>query len=157
MKKYLTQIKIALALILAVFAVADLCLDTTSRAEVETVADAVAKAAGMDGQTPAKHRMIKRFYGLNANDYEGAVLYAPQDNMDACELFIVKLKDVSQQEEVEQAILERLDTQKKSFEGYGAEQTALLDRYILVVRGNYIFYIVGEHAKEAQKAFLRSL
>jgi hypothetical protein len=106
---------------------------------------------------PAENRMVRRFYGLNPNDYEGVVLYAPVDNMDANELLIVKLKDTSQSEEVEEAIQERLATQKKSFDGYGATQTQLLNNSILKVKGNFVFYMVGENAAEAESAFLSAI
>lgn len=55
------------------------------------------------------------------------------------------------------AVQKRLETQLKSFEGYGAEQVALLKAHVLEVRGNYIFYMVGEKAADAQKVFLESL
>ena len=105
----------------------------------------------------AEARMVKRFYGLNPKDYEGAVLYAPIDNMDAHEMLLVKLKDSSQKKQVQDAILERLDTQLKSFQGYGAEQTALLNKHVLLERGNFVLYVVGEHASDAQEAFVKSL
>ena len=101
--------------------------------------------------------MVKRFYGLNPKDYEGAILYAPSDNMDAKELFLIKLTDVSQSDAVQDAIEERLDTQKKSFEGYGAEQTKLLNDHVLEVKGNYILYYVGGNTSKVRQAFLDSL
>lgn len=156
-KKYLSYIKIVLAVLLLIFIIADVSFDQSSGTDIKTVAVQVAKAAEIDVDAAAEERMIKRFYGLNPKDYEGAVLYAPKDNMDVNEIFIVKLKDKSQVKSVEEAIQKRLDTQLKSFEGYGAEQTALLKAHILEVRGNYIFYMVGEKAGNTQKAFLESL
>ena len=156
-KKHFTHIKKIFIVLLAVFILFDLFGDRTSKADINAVADETAKAAGFDDMTRAENRMIKRFYGVNPKEYEGAVLYAPQDNMDVHELFIVKLKDVSQQETIERAIEERLDTQIKSFEGYGAEQVALLQKHVLEVKGNYVFYMVGENAQAARKAFLNSL
>lgn len=156
-KKHFTHIKKIFIVLLAVFILFDLFGDRTSKADINAVADETAKAAGFDDMTRAENRMIKRFYGVNPKEYDGAVLYAPQDNMDVHELFVVKLKDVSQQETIERAIEERLDTQIKSFEGYGAEQVALLKKHVLEVKGNYVFYMVGENAQAARKAFLNSL
>ena len=156
-KKHFTHIKKIFIVLLAVFILFDLFGDRTSKADINAVADETAKAAGFDDVTRAENRMIKRFYGVNPKEYDGAVLYSPQDNMDVHELFIVKLKDVSQQETIERAIEERLDTQIKSFEGYGAEQVALLQKHVLEVKGNYVFYMVGENAQAARKAFLNSL
>lgn len=150
-------IKIALVVILLVFVILDMASDPISNAEIETVAENVVKAAEFEGMEQAEPRMVKRFYGLNPKDYEGAVLYAPVDNMDAHELFLVKLHDVSQMKSVQDAIEERLNTQLKSFEGYGAEQTALLKKHVLQKKGNYVLYVVGEHADDVQKAFVESL
>ncbi len=150
-------IKIALVAVLVLFIALDMSDEPDSAAQIETVVENVVKAAGLQSSEPAESRMVKRFYGLNPKDYEGAVLYAPSDNMDAHELFLVKLKDSTQKKTVEDAIEERLDTQLKSFEGYGAEQTALLEKHVLSVKGNYVLYVVGEYAEDAQKAFAKSL
>ena len=156
-RKFLPYIKIILVVLLLVFIALDMKSDDISNAKIEDVEKAVVNAAGVSDMEKSSNRMIKRFYGLNPQDYDGAVLYAPKDNMDVHEIFIVKLTDVSQTEEVKAAIEERLDTQKKSFEGYGAEQTKLLNDHVLVIKGNYIFYMVGENTSEAQKVFLNSL
>ncbi len=157
MKKYMSYIKIALTVLLVVFILVDAGKDASSSADIKDVSAQVVKAAKLTEETPAGSRLVKRFYGINPGDYEGVVLYAPKDNMDVNEMLIVKLKDKSQSKIVEAAIQERLDTQLKSFEGYGAEQTALLNEHKLQVKGNYIFYMVGDRAAAAQKAFLKSL
>ena len=157
MKDFLSYIKWGLVILLLVFIGFDLKSDDISMTKIEDVEKAVVKAAEPEGTEPAQNRIFKRFYGLNAKDYEGVVLYAPQDTMDAEELLIVKLSDRSQSKAVKAAIEERLETQKKSFEGYGAEQTRLLEDHVLEVKGNYIFYMVGENAEEARAAFLDSL
>ena len=156
MEKVLSYIKVALVIGLLVFIVMDLRDDPTSTAKIEDVAQAVLKASGLDVEE-ASNRSIKRFYGLDPQDYDGIVLYAPQDNMDVNEILIVKLSDVSQTSAVEEAIEERLSTQEQSFEGYGATQTKLLKDHVLKVRGNYVLYAVGENAQNIQKAFLNSL
>ena len=150
-------IKLALAAVLLIFIILDMANDPVSTADIGTVAEQVVKAAQFQGMEEAEARMVKRFYGLNPKDYEGAVLYAPVDNMDAHELFLVKLKDSSQKKQVQDAIQERLDTQLKSFEGYGAEQTALLNKHVFLEKGNFVLYVVGEHASDAQKVFVKSL
>lgn len=157
MKKYFSYIKMGLVVCLFVFVIADVWSDSTSSAEIGYVASQVAGAAGTEVEKAAEDRMVKRFYGLNPKDYEGVVLFVPADNMDVHEVLVVKLKEESQAEQVKAAIQKRLDTQLKSFEGYGAEQVALLKDHVLEVRGNYIFYMVGEKAADAQKVFLKSL
>lgn len=157
MKKYASYIKIILVVLLLVFIIIDVGSDKVSKTDIETVKKEVNKVSGFAEVPEAENRLIKRFYGLTPSEYEDVILYAPQDDMAVDEMLIVKLKDVSQQEAVQTAVEKRLDTQLKSFEGYGAEQVAMLNKHVLSVEGNYIFYMVGENAQEAQKAFLGSL
>ena len=155
MKKYMSYIKIALTVLLVVFILVDTGKDASSNAEIEDVSAQVVKAAKLSAETPAGNRMVKRFYGLNSGDYEEVVFARKIICREA--KVIVKLKDISQSKAVESAIRQRLDTQLKGFEGYGAEQTALLEAHKLQVKGNYIFFMVGDRAAAAQKAFLKSL
>ena len=76
------------------------------------------KAGTEEGMTKGTTQDLKRYYGLNAQDYDGVALYIPNDVMSVNELLIIKLKDESQAEQVEAAAKERLKTQKTSFEGY---------------------------------------
>ncbi len=153
----LSYIKVGLVLGLVVFVLMDLMGDSTSNAKIDTVAQAVYKASGFEDVEQAPNRSVKRFYGLDPQDYEGVVLYAPKDNMDVNEILIVKLASTDQATSVEDAINERLETQQKSFDGYGVEQTKLLKDHVLQVKGNYILYAVGENADKMQTAFLNSL
>ena len=130
----------------------------TSRAAFETVRDAVVPAALSDGMKEADVQLAKRMYGLNPADYEGFALYAPVSNMDAEELLIVKLADPSQGEALLAAAEKRLQTQKNTFDGYGVEQTALLnDHAATQLRGNYFLFVVSEKADAACRAFSDAL
>ena len=131
--------------------------EASSNASIEEVESAVTATMDLSGMEKASNRMMKRLYGLNANDYEGAVLYISTFNMDVEELLIVKVKDISQTETVSAAAESRKETQLTNFDGYGVEQCQLLNDSILNVRGNYIFFVVSPNAKEAEKAFLGSL
>ena len=73
--------------------------------------------------------------------------------MDADELLVVKMKDEQQASAVEQAILQRQASQKASFEGYGAQQTALLNGYVLEIKGRYAFYAVSPYSQAWQSLF----
>ena len=47
-----------------------------------------------------------------------------------------------------------LEEQKKSFEGYGVSQTALLTEAAVESRGSYVLYASGSHAQQWRKEFL---
>lgn len=155
--KYIGGVKYILILFLLVFIVGLLSGGEISDAKLKDVSEQVVKAYGAKGLSAADNRMVKRLYGINANDYEGVTLYVSDSNMKVEELLIVKLKDVSQADAVEAAIEGRLDKQLESFEGYGVEQSKLLKDHVLDVKGNYILYVVDKEAKTADKAFQKSL
>ena len=122
----------------------------------EDMRSAVEGAADMSTMQEADNQMIKRLYGLDPSEYDGICLYYPLTNMGAEELFLVKLKDISQQEGVAEAIENRLSTQKKSFEGYGIEQSAMLNRSESEVRGNYAIFISAADTAPMKSAFDRT-
>jgi hypothetical protein len=150
-------IRILMVLLLIGFIISLQSGGKISDADINDVAQSVIAQLDMSSMQESPHRNFKKFYGLNAADYEGVVLYSPVTNMDAEELLIVKLKDTSQAEAVETAINKRLETQKNSFEGYGIEQYDLLEKHVLDVQGNYILYVVHTDAAKADQAFRDSL
>lgn len=132
--------------------------NSISGADPQEVANAVTDVLDMENMLEADNQMVKRFYGLDPSDYAGCILYYPNTNMMAEEVLIVKLKDVSQQQTVTDAIEARLQTQKNTFEGYGVEQFDLLTNHAVVeVRGNYILFVVSANAEAANKAFRGAL
>ena len=102
-------------------------------------------------------RIFRKYYGLSEADYEAVILYFPISNMDAEELLIVKLNDVSQADEVGAAMEERQQTQIGIYEGYAPEQLSLCENAIIDVQGNYILYVVHENAEAIDAAFRNAL
>ena len=132
--------------------------NTVSNADPLEVAEAVVETIDMENMLEADNQLIKRFYGLDPSSFEACILYYPTTNMMAEEVLIVKLKDMSQQDQVRTAIEKRIQTQKTTFEGYGVEQFDLLTNNAVVeVRGNFVLFIVNANSAEAQKAFLKAL
>ncbi|MCC3867766.1 DUF4358 domain-containing protein [Terrisporobacter mayombei] len=102
-------------------------------------------------------KSLKRFYKLNANDYDGVILYTPESTMDVSEVLIVKVKDKFQIESLEDSIDSRVNYQLQSFSGYGPEQCALVDNYELKSEGNFVFFAISENAQQIEEAFLDSI
>lgn len=153
----LTPVRILMVIGLLVFIILLQMGTPDSKSSLEEVSQAVSASVSLEGMEESSNQMFKKFYGLNANDYEGVSLYAPASNMDAEEILIIKLKDSSQAEAVTAAVNKRLETQKSSFEGYGIEQFDLLEDHILDVQGNFILYVVHPEASKADQAFRDSL
>lgn len=98
-------------------------------------------------------KLLKKLYGINANDLDGGLLYVPKSNMDVDEMLIVKVKDVSQIDAIEESIEARVSKQLSSFQGYGIEQAALLENYEIKIKDKYIFFAVAENAELLKEEF----
>ena len=142
---------------LCVFLYFMLSANRESRAAFSDVQEAVTSAADLTPMAEGDNQTLKRLYGLSASDYENVLLYYPTTNMGAEELLLIQLKDLSQQQAVKGAIESRLDTQKKSFDGYGVDQYAMLEKAVVEVQGNYILLVVANDPAPVRKAFLGAL
>ena len=132
--------------------------DPISGSEFVDVSAAVVPEVDRTNMEEAENQMVKRLYGLDPVNFEGCTLYYPRTNMDAEELLVIKLKDVSQQAEVKAAIEARLQSQKDVFDGYGVGQTDLLTNYSVIdVRGNFVLFVVSKNCDAAHKAFRDAL
>lgn len=142
---------------LCVFLYFMLSANRESRAAFSDVQEAVISAADLTPMAEGDNQTFKRLYGLSASDYENVLLYYPTTNMGAEELLLIQLKDLSQQQAVKDAIESRLDTQKKSFDGYGVDQYAMLGKAVVEVQRNYILLVVANDPAPVRKAFLGAL
>lgn len=124
---------------------------------VEEIESDMGKEVKFEKMEKGDSKSLKRFYKLNANDYNGVILYTPQSTMDVNEMLVVKVKNKSQIESLQDSIDSRINYQLESFAGYGPEQVALVDNYELKTKGNYVFFAVSENAQELKKAFLDSI
>ena len=149
-------VKWLLIVVLAVFLISGRLSSRISSTDFASMSKAVSEAVDLTPMQLADNQMLKRLYGLDGSLFDGVMLYYPTTNMGAEELLLVKMKDASQADEVRAAMEGRLATQKKSFDGYGAAQTAMLEKSIIDVRGNYALFISAEDPARVRQAFDRS-
>ena len=123
----------------------------------DEVRDAVVAGIDMEHMQDAGAHGLKRYYGLNAAEFEGAALYTSEYSMVAEELLIIKVADASQVQEVEEAIDRRIESRINDFEGYAPEQAAMLENARRSTRGNFIFLSVSPDADAIRDTFLDSL
>lgn len=119
----------------------------------DEMAGAVLQAADLAPMQEGDNQMIRRLYKLDPEEYDGVLLYHPTDVMGAEELFLVRLADASQAEAVQAAVESRLASQLNTFEGYGPDQVAMLERAVVEVRGNYVLFVSAEDPDAVRRAF----
>lgn len=150
-------LKYLLVLVMAAYVILLISNEGGTDTPIKTVNKNILSVMGTEGMKKGTTQDLKKYYGLNADDYKGVTLYIPDDVMGVNELLIVRLADASQAESVEKAAQARLDTQKKSFEGYGAAQTKLIRSAVLESRGDYVLLAVTKKADAVQAAYRKSL
>ena len=109
---------------------------------VDTIQKNIEKSVSLKGMKKGSSQDLKKYYGLNANDYAGTMLYIPDDVMSVNEILVVKVKDKSQVEDVEKAVV---------------KQTRLLHSAIDETRGYYILLAVSKDADRIEAAFKNSI
>lgn len=124
---------------------------------VDQIEASMKKEVKFEKMEKGDSKSLKRFYKLNANDYDGVILYKPKSTMDVNEVLIVKVKDKSQIESLEDSIDSRINYQLQSFSGYGPQQCALVNDYELKTKGNFVFFAISENANQIKEAFLDSI
>lgn len=115
------------------------------------------KEIKFENMVKGNNKDLKRFYHINMNDYDGVILYIPKSTMDVSEVLIVKVKDKSQIESLEDIIDTRIASQLKSFSGYGPKQCKLINDYELKTKGNFLIFTISKNAQEIKESFLDSI
>lgn len=153
---FVAALKYLLVLAFAAFLVLRMAGGRESRTPFEEMRTAVVSAADLAPMTEGDNQMLRRLYGLDPESLEEYCLYYPTSSMAVEELLLVKL-DSGQAEAVRNAMEARIASQRESFDGYGPDQVALLDRSAVEVRGNYALLIVAEDPESVLRAFTGAL
>jgi hypothetical protein len=152
MKKF-TVLVFILILALSCFGCQSVEQATLSQVE----ADLLAASQNLSGMEKGNGKALKRYYGLNINDYQETLIYVPANYMDVSEILVIKVKDPLQLDLIEEAVDTRNAMQQQSFGGYGPEQVALLDNYEFKIIGNTLFYCVSPDASTLKDTFIESI
>lgn len=160
MKKF-TALSLALILVLSLFA--GCSSKETASAKNPEVSEIVAKIdevlaeknggeenmiAKMDGDD----EMTSTFYYLNTEDLESYSLKFPMINVKAEETFVAKVKD-GKMDAVKEGIEKRNADLVEQWKMYLPDQLELVEKSQIVVNGNYVLYVVSEHADAIVAAF----
>lgn len=150
-------VKWILVVLIVVFLVHSFTGNRISKADFDTVWDAVTADADMSKMQEGSNQMIRRLYGLDPARFDGIRLYYPKTNMGAEEILLVRLKDTGDQEMVRSAMESRKKTQMNNFNGYGTYQYAMLEKSIISIRGNYALFVSADKAGEIGQEFENAL
>lgn len=125
--------------------------------DISVISEAITDQCQLQGLDFGDAKTMKRYFGLDVSAYDGFVLYTSDNLMNVDELLVVKIRDSSQLDELEDAVNERLKNQIRNFHGYGTNQEELLQNAIMQERGRYFFYAVSSEAEQWENVFLSTI
>ena len=148
--------KWALIVLLAVVLIMQAAGNRSSTTPFEEMAGAVRQSTDLSPMTEGDNQMLKRLYGIDGAEFDGVMLYYPASSMGAEEILLIHMKDPAQKEAVQEAMEIRRAAQLSNFDGYGVEQTAMLENSILEVRNNYALFVSAQDPASVQEAFRKA-
>ena len=128
-----------------------------SNAAAADVGKAVSVACGLEQLEVRGDQAFKKEFDLDPQQFDGGYYAASDDVMEVREVLVVRLKPGDDGASLLEALRQRAERKIVLFEGYAAEQTALLKSYKLVQRGNFVMFVVCSTPAEAVKAFRGAL
>ena len=150
-------LKFAAAFLILVYIVLLLIYASGSTKPFEEVAAAVEERLDTEILVKQDAQALKRYYGLNGADYEGVLFYSSEFSISAEEVLLIEVRSDQQVQEVRDAIEERLESRRDTFEGYAPEQAQLIAQAQLQVRGKFVFLAVSTDAEAYVSAFAGGL
>ncbi|MBQ2910709.1 MAG: DUF4358 domain-containing protein [Clostridia bacterium] len=115
---------------------------------VENVGGEENMIAKMEGDD----EMTATFYYLNTEDLESYSLKFPMINVKAEEVFVAKVKD-GKMDAVKEGIEKRQADLDAQWKQYLPDQYELVEKAQTVVNGNYVLFVVSEHADDIVGVF----
>lgn len=149
--------KFAAAFLILVYIVLLLIYASGSTKPFEEVARPVEERIDPEVLVKQDAQALKRYYGLNGADYEGVLFYSAEFSISAEEVLLIEVRSEQQVQEVRDAIEERLESRRHTFEGYAPEQAQLIAQAQLRVRGRFVFLAVSAEAENYVTAFTEGL
>ena len=122
---------------------------------IEALSEEIIGSGGIGELELKGQSELKRYYGIGRDDVEGFVLYGPVNSADVSEFLLVKVKDKDEMDRVRKAVEGRKYERLQTFSGAGGTQTQLLNDARLKVRGDFLFYCVGENADMYADSFVK--
>ena len=101
--------------------------------------------------TKGDSRTLRRQYGINKDEAEKFLLYAPKSNMDADEILVLKTKSQDDLKVIKEKVQSRIDKQEKSFMQYRPKEYEIIKKCVLKEEGEYLILIISKDSSKIEK------
>lgn len=145
--------KIVLILILLIFMVSVYSSSNAKDIDLDSLEAQLKKKTDINKMQKCSKRNLMQFMALDYNAYDSFIYYKSKEALGVDELLVIKANRKEDLSEVLDAVDKRVESQIKTFEGYGPKQVILLKDAIVYKKGQYLLYCVGKNPDIYQEVF----
>ena len=96
---------------------------------------------------------LQNLYNIDPAKLEEYSVRIPMMNVKTNEIAVLKVKDAADVADVEAAIKTRAENVMQSFEQYLPDQYEIAKNYQIVVKGNYVLFVISDRADDLIKVY----
>ena len=96
---------------------------------------------------------LVHFIEIDPSSTKGYIYYKSPEALSVDELLIVKASDRNKLNNLRDSVDKRIQSQLKIFEGYGPKQVAALKNALIIQKGTYLLYYVGDDGQKIEEVF----
>ena len=131
--------------------------DKTTNVEASKSAKEMTEQMVTDVEQPALMELsaeeMQNLYNIDPAKLEDFSVRIPMMNTKTNEIAIFKVKDANDVAEVEAAVKARAESVMKTFEHYLQDQYENAKNHKIVVKGNYVLFVISDQADELIKVY----
>ena len=119
--------------------------------------DLLSNAQLKDEMDKCSDRDLMQNFGLDFTNYDSYIYYKSNEALAVEEILIIKAKAKNDLSAVQDAVETRISDQRALYDGYGADQVALLDDSVVLIKGNYLFYCCAPNIDKYEEVFRHAI
>lgn len=139
--------------VLAIFLTVVYAGENAKNIPISEIEDTLKEQTDIAVMEKCSDRNLMQFFQLNYEQFDGYLYYKSKEALNVDELLIIKTKKPGDLAMVKDAVDKRIESQIKTYDGYGPAQTAMLKNAVVSTKGNYLFYCTGKNADRYKEVF----
>ncbi len=149
--------EILCAVVLVVFIGAMLAGNAGSSKTAQEVFTPVTEQVDLDSLMVRDNTVLVKEFSFGEKDVENVIYISSDSVMEVRELLLVEAKTSEDVQRITELIKNRVEAKKALFKNYAPEQSALLENFVLIRKGKFIFYTVYDEPEKLARAFKKAL
>jgi hypothetical protein len=145
--------KLIFLLILVAFLGIAYRIQSAKDVPAESIEKSMAKELKSQKLNKCVDQDLVHFIEIDPSSTKGYIYYKSPEALSVDELLIVKASDRNKLNNFRDSVDKRIQSQLKIFEGYGPKQVAALKNALIIQKGTYLLYYVGDDGQKIEEVF----